>query len=162
MATKNRGGRPPKPANERTEQFSIRLTPPMKFAAERIAAWRETSLSQALEFALAVALRNLKIGDVELAELLQIAHYNEDPNERLLLMLPELLNREEREFVRVVNEINGRVKKLRNFTPIQGGAPIDQQRLESIRFEVGRAYGMGLPMDEIIDRWVKTFTPPKK
>lgn len=61
--SKKRPGRPRKPANQKTEQFSIRLSPTLKVGLELIARDRQVSLSQAIETVLATYLRGYTIDD---------------------------------------------------------------------------------------------------
>jgi len=60
MEAKKRGGRPPKPAAEKLDQFSIRLPPKLKLGLELLARAQGRSLSQAIEWALQVGLNNYR------------------------------------------------------------------------------------------------------
>lgn len=71
MATKNKGGRPPRAPGERMTRLSVMLRPIYREGLELLAREQRTSISQALEGVLARALRSNKIGDRPLLEVAQ-------------------------------------------------------------------------------------------
>jgi hypothetical protein len=60
---KNKGGRPPRSPGEKLDQFSIRLTPKLKFGLELLARAQNRSLSQAVEWALQVGLNSFRVNN---------------------------------------------------------------------------------------------------
>ncbi|WP_395117719.1 hypothetical protein ACFCQI_14175 [Rhodanobacter sp. FW102-FHT14D06] len=59
---KNKGGRPRRAPGERLQRVTLNLRPSIMFGLDLIARDRQTSLSQAAEYALATVLRDYSIG----------------------------------------------------------------------------------------------------
>lgn len=71
MATKNKGGRPPRAPGEKMTRLSVMLRPIYREALDILAREQRTSISQALENVLSQALRTKKVGDKPLLEIAQ-------------------------------------------------------------------------------------------
>lgn len=71
MATKNKGGRPPRAPGEKMTRLSVMLRPIYREALDLLAREQRTSISQALENLLAQALRSKKIDEKPLLEVAQ-------------------------------------------------------------------------------------------
>lgn len=84
-AAKKAAGRPPKNPGDKLEQFSIRLTPKLKFGLELLARAQNRSLSQAVEWALQVGLNSYRVNNEgeNVADLLDSAWTHEHPFDRL-------------------------------------------------------------------------------
>lgn len=61
--TGRKPGRPPKPADEKPEQFSVRLPPATKIGLEVLAADSNLSLSSAVELAVSILLASHKLSN---------------------------------------------------------------------------------------------------
>lgn len=68
MSQKKPKGRPKKPANEKLEQFSVRLAPDYKFMLEVFAKAEGLSLSGSVDLAVSTLIKESKIGDQPLIE----------------------------------------------------------------------------------------------
>ena len=100
--TKKPRGRPRRAPEEKLEQFSIRLTPKLKYGLELLARAQHRSISQAVEWALQVGLNGYEL-DVEAGSLGDVLDHawgdGQSEVKRLLhiyLMAPGLLTFEER------------------------------------------------------------------
>lgn len=63
MAT-NKGGRPKKPVGEKAEQFSLRLTPKLRFGLEALARFQGRTMSQVIEWGLRMSLQSVTPGKI--------------------------------------------------------------------------------------------------
>jgi hypothetical protein len=105
--TKGKGGRPPRSPGEKLDQFSIRLTPKLKFGLELLARAQNRSLSQAVEWALQVGLNSYRINNdwENVAGLLDAVWASEDPFDRVNTIYgaaPNLLSFDDRAACEVV------------------------------------------------------------
>ena len=81
---KRQPGRPKKAPHERAEQFSISLTPPIRFGLEVLARDRDISLSQAVDYALRRVLRDHQVDGrsvLEIAERVSMLEEARGPRE---------------------------------------------------------------------------------
>lgn len=102
-------GRPKKSEDEKLEQFSIRLTPKLKFGLELLARAQNRSLSQAVEWALQVGLNSYRVNNEwdDVAGLLDKAWAQDAEFDRLYtiyISAPHLLTFEDRAACEVVEQ----------------------------------------------------------
>lgn len=113
-APKNKGGRPRRVAGQTLERLSLSLRPAMRLGLELLARQRKVSLSQACEYALAVALRDTSVGGQSayfLAE--QYAQAEEIYRRHPMLLMPDTLLTPEELFARdIFHAISDRAETL--------------------------------------------------
>lgn len=107
-ARKGKGGRPPRSPGEKLEQFSIRLTPKLKYGLELLSKSQGRSLSQVVEWAIQRGMNAAEVGNRKktLGEIVDHV-WGQSEWERIKLIqrfAPELLDYFERSIYVAVTE----------------------------------------------------------
>lgn len=169
-AVKKGRGRPKKEVSDRTPQFSIRLPARAKVGLHMLARLRNSSLSQAVEYAVMKALRSSTAGGYSLEKLLLqsvnrfrrdgtlIGHEELEPLfEEMLSSLPymlvhlpeELTTPEEKLFLRAGEILVERQGRL--------AYSLKSPEYDAFLEDAIKAYHAGETAEEVADRWETIF-----
>lgn len=127
-----RRGRKPAPADQRTEPFSIRLTPKLRYGVELLGrAQRGKSLSQVVEWAIQRGLNSVSLtGDLSLGDALDVLWLEKTEWERIAWLYseaPELLDFSERAICQTVIESREYRRFFDNGSPLYQDAETEDE-----------------------------------
>lgn len=163
-------GRPPKPAQDRLEQFSIRLPAKLRFGLDLLARAQHRSLSQAIEWALKVGLNNYEVGNdfIRLGELVERA-WSEDSEagrlRKVFVHAPALLPFEDNIACEVVEKSRERLSAmdegpsaLSGLTAFQGKFnPIPLDRVAEFQSLMAKREQIQRELESLYDAFVAKY-----
>jgi len=155
-------GRPKKEASDRLPQFSIRLSPKAKVGLHMLARSRDSSLSQAVEFAVMQALRSNSVGGRTLEEQMLTATDLREGFGPIELVYEAMLASAPLLLMHLPSELQKPDERL--FTEVMGilldhdgngfGIRYDSPEAEAILEDSLRAYHTGESANAVADRWI--------